>query len=438
MTCPEPAASAAAELAALPEPLRRHLRDQVLPLAGWRPGAEGGPPPRLAGRRVGFFRKNLLRGGSARVMIEQLAALDAAGAATDVYYFEDAVDPDVLAALRARAPGVGRIRFVSRRLASWRTLALELIPRRHDLFLSTDIPDPFIYAGTAARFGLPRRPRLAIVMHEAYDRYVEYFRPFADRMAAACLDYDFMDRFRALYGPAIPAGIVAPFFPLEPAAPAPGGREAFGLPPGAQVLACAGRLDRNKRIAFLGDVLEDLLAEGRDAWLLLAGRWETEAYRKEVLAAWDRPAAVPGGRIRLADRVRVAGPLPSLAPVHAAADVFVFASAIEGFYPLAVMEAQQAGLPVVCTAVGGLDRLILDGVTGFLAPVEARSDCAALRPETRRVFGERVGALLDDPARARAMGEAGRAVTGFLCRRYPFAPLFLKWISSVLEPGRAP
>jgi glycosyltransferase involved in cell wall biosynthesis len=65
--------------------------------------------------------------------------------------------------------------------------------------------------------------------------------------------------------------------------------------------------------------------------------------------------------------------------------------------PLVVLEAMAQARPVVATAVGGTPELVVDGETGMLVPpgnVDALAD--ALR------------ALLDDPARAARMGEAGR------------------------------
>ena len=441
MTSPETSGSAATRaLALLPAPLRRHLETAVLPLCGWDPAAD--VPEignELGGRRLAFGRATLCRGGSARVMIEQLAALEGFGAESDVYAFEPGRDPAVEAEIRARCPSVRRIRRVARRLAAWNTLALAAALRRHDLFVSSDIHDPLIFAATVRRLRIMRPPRVAVVMHEAYDRYLEFLRPHAPRIAAFCLDYDFTARLRAVYGPAIPAGIVAPLFPFAGEKAAGGGdlRRALGIPEDAQVLAYAGRLDRNKRIGLLADLLDDLLAEGRDrVWLLLAGRWEDDAYRREIEARFGREAVSPAGRrLRLSDRLRVAVSPPALGPVFSAADVFVFGSAIEGFYPLVVMEAQHAGLPVVCTGVGGLGRTILDGVTGCLVPTEPGSAEAGLRPDTRPAFADRVRLLLDGPEARARIGAAGRDVVDFLTAHYPFGRRFRRWLADTALPA---
>jgi glycosyltransferase involved in cell wall biosynthesis len=56
-----------------------------------------------------------------------------------------------------------------------------------------------------------------------------------------------------------------------------------------------------------------------------------------------------------------------------------------------------AGLPVVATTAGGIPECVLDGVTGLLVP-PARSERLA----------DAILALVDDPARRRRFGEAGR------------------------------
>jgi glycosyltransferase involved in cell wall biosynthesis len=65
--------------------------------------------------------------------------------------------------------------------------------------------------------------------------------------------------------------------------------------------------------------------------------------------------------------------------------------------PQAVTQSLAMGKATVGTNVGGIPELIVDGVTGFLIP-----------PKDPDILAERILALLDDPAKARAMGQAGR------------------------------
>ncbi len=91
----------------------------------------------------------------------------------------------------------------------------------------------------------------------------------------------------------------------------------------------------------------------------------------------------------------------------AAADVLVLSSDDEGF-PNVLLEAMEASRPVVATDVGDVRDVVRDGETGFVVPLDAEALAARLR------------ALAADPARARAMGAAGRAR---LDARYDLAAL---------------
>src|SRR4051795_5779645 len=81
-----------------------------------------------------------------------------------------------------------------------------------------------------------------------------------------------------------------------------------------------------------------------------------------------------------------------------AADVVVQKSIAEGF-GLTVAEAMWKGRPVVGTAVGGIQDQVIDGETGLLLK----------DPRDLDAYGAAVRGLLEDPERAKRMGEAAKA-----------------------------
>lgn len=94
--------------------------------------------------------------------------------------------------------------------------------------------------------------------------------------------------------------------------------------------------------------------------------------------------------------VRFLGIRRDIPAVLAALDLLVLPSLEEPFGRVLV-EAGAAGLPVVCTRVGGTVEVVVDGVTGYFVPP------AAVDP-----LADRISELLSDPARGRSMGAAGR------------------------------
>ena len=82
--------------------------------------------------------------------------------------------------------------------------------------------------------------------------------------------------------------------------------------------------------------------------------------------------------------------------LYSHASLFVCPSVYEPF-GLINLEAMACEIPVVASAVGGIPEVVEDGQTGVLVPPG--------RPDE---LAQAMRALLDDPARARAMGAAGR------------------------------
>lgn len=129
-----------------------------------------------------------------------------------------------------------------------------------------------------------------------------------------------------------------------------------------------------------------------------------DAYR---LLTGAPPLVLIGYRMRetdaiLADlppNVSVLGEWPPQA-VHAAwaaALMGIVPSIAQEACPTVVIEAMQAGIPVVATKMGGIPDLVVHGETGLLVP-----------PSDPQALAGAIAELLADPSRAAALGRAGK------------------------------
>ena len=180
--------------------------------------------------------------------------------------------------------------------------------------------------------------------------------------------------------------------------PAPGARDAararLGIPPGAALLFAAGRLVRKKGFEYLIDALP-MIDSLPPAHLAIAGGGD--------LAAELRARAMTAG---VADRVHFLGDLAQdeVGGWFAAADVAVAPSVrddsgnVDGL-PNTVLEALASGTALVTTAAGGIATVVEDGRTGLIVP-ERNAGALAVA----------VAALIRDPRRGAALGQAGRAL----------------------------
>ncbi|MGH2812805.1 MAG: glycosyltransferase [Actinomycetota bacterium] len=167
-------------------------------------------------------------------------------------------------------------------------------------------------------------------------------------------------------------------------------RSALGLPQEPPLVAILGRLVPVKdHVTFLESAAR-VAARRPDVEFVVAGDGE----RRPDLER--RAAGLLGGRVHFLGWVR------DVTSLYSAVDAVVLTSRNEGT-PVALIEAGAAGLPVVATDVGGVRDVVVDGVTGYLAP-----------PGDPAVIGSRLVALLDEPALGRSLGARARV----LMRRY--------------------
>lgn len=102
-------------------------------------------------------------------------------------------------------------------------------------------------------------------------------------------------------------------------------------------------------------------------------------------------------KLAIADNVRLLGNRADVEVLMHAADAFLLTSISEGI-PLTVIEAMFAGIPCVCTNVGGLPEIIKHGSNGLLAP--------ARNPDA---LSTQLIEVLTNKDRARSLGQTGKS-----------------------------
>ena len=147
------------------------------------------------------------------------------------------------------------------------------------------------------------------------------------------------------------------------------------------IILTLARLDRQKGHQYLVEAATQI----PEALFVFAG----EGDERSALEAQTRA-------LGLKDRVVFLGYRLDIPHVLASCDLFVLPSLFEGL-PLSLLEAMAAGKPVIATAIGGTDEVVLHGQTGLLVPP---GDAPALATAIR--------ALLGDPALAQRLADAGK------------------------------
>jgi starch synthase len=170
--------------------------------------------------------------------------------------------------------------------------------------------------------------------------------------------------------------------------------ERHGVDPTVPYAVFVGRITRQKGLAHLLRAARELPGQ----LVLCAGAPDTAEIAAETRALVDELTAARQGVVWVQEML----PRPDVVQLLSHATVFVCPSVYE---PLGIvnLEAMACGTAVVASDVGGIPEVVDDGRTGLLVHYDA-SDPTAFE----RDLAARLGDLLGDPARATAMGAAGR------------------------------
>lgn len=153
-------------------------------------------------------------------------------------------------------------------------------------------------------------------------------------------------------------------------------------------LLCVGRLCEQKGQLLLIEAVRQLVAEGLDLQLVLAGDGEMRGKIEQAISAAG-----------LAGRVTISGWLSSdqVGDQIARCTALVLPSFAEGL-PVVLMEAMALGRPVISTYVAGIPELVQAGDNGWLVPSGSVSELTAAIREV----------ALTSPERLDEMGRAGQ------------------------------
>ncbi len=186
--------------------------------------------------------------------------------------------------------------------------------------------------------------------------------------------------------------------------PAVDALERHGVDPASPTVVFVGRITRQKGLTHLLDAAPAIDPEAQ--LVLCAGAPDTPEIAREITEKVARVQAERGNVVWIQQILTKA----DVAQFLSHASVFVCPSIYE---PLGIvnLEAMACEAPVVATATGGIPEVVDDGVTGLLVPFDPVDESSRSPRDPSRFaadIADRVNGLLADPARARAMGAAGR------------------------------
>ena len=168
-------------------------------------------------------------------------------------------------------------------------------------------------------------------------------------------------------------------------------REAWGIAGGDHRtrILLAGRLTRIKGHLTIVNAARRLAAQGRrDFLILFAGDDQGRTgYAAELQGAINTAG--------MADNLKIVGHCDDMPAAYLLADIAILPTVVPESFGRAAVEPQAMGRPVIASNHGGVTETIIDGTTGWLAPVDDPAGWASalaraidLGPTKRLEMGE--------------------------------------------------
>ncbi|MBW8811880.1 MAG: glycosyltransferase family 4 protein [Caulobacterales bacterium] len=170
-------------------------------------------------------------------------------------------------------------------------------------------------------------------------------------------------------------------------------RTAWNIPADNRTrILLAGRLTRIKGHLTIVAAARQMAAAGRrDFLILFAGDDQGRTgYAAEVQAAIDAAG--------LTEAIRIVGHCDDMPAAYKLADLAILPTTVPESFGRAAVEPQAMGRPVIASDHGGVTETVVDGVTGWLAPVEDPQGWAAAM----------IRAIDLGPGKRLEMGEVGK------------------------------
>jgi len=153
-------------------------------------------------------------------------------------------------------------------------------------------------------------------------------------------------------------------------------REKLNIPKDTTAIGSIGNLYKNKGYEYLVKAISQL--SGVNCQVLIVG---------------DGPERK---KLKKEKNIKLPGNIPNASQLLPAFNIYVCSSIKEGL-PYTILEAMQAGLPIVSTNVGAIPEVITDGKSGLLVELK--------NPEQ---LAEKIKYLIDNPDIAKRLGEQAK------------------------------